>query len=166
VKNLHLLIYSRNYILAESVKRVLEETGRYRIRIEKKQIENYLEERTGLHTFVVTEEREHPHWKVSPVKNLFFFGEFTLDVNIRKLHWKEQHHFHLSHKETKILMELIENSGRVVTRDFLLFNYWGEVSYYKSRSLDVLISKLRKCLSLDPSVGIVNHRSEGLQIIY
>jgi DNA-binding response OmpR family regulator len=125
-----------------------------------------LEKRTGLRTLVVTEEKECHQWKVSPLKNLFFFGEFTLDVNIRKLHWKGERHFHLSYKETKILAELIENSGRIVTRNFLLLNYWGEVSYYKSRSLDVLISKLRKFLSLDPSVEIVNHRSEGLQIIH
>jgi hypothetical protein len=166
VKNLHLLIYSQNYTLAESVKKTLEETGRYRISIEKKQVENYAtKDKNDLHALVFPKEREY-HPKVSPVKNLVFFGEFMLDISYRKLHWKKQHLFRLSYREVSILAELVENANHIVTRNFLLYNYWGEISYYKSRCLDVLISKLRKYLSLDPSIEIVNYRSEGLQIVY
>ncbi|MDR2057058.1 MAG: winged helix-turn-helix domain-containing protein [Dysgonamonadaceae bacterium] len=166
MKNLHLLIYSKNYTLAENIKKILEETGRYRIRVEKKLVENYAVHWDDSHTFIITGEKERRHKKISPVKNQVFFGEFVLDVNFRTLQWKNQKLFHLSCKETKILAELIENANHIVTRNFLLYHYWGEISYYKSRSLDVLISKLRKYLSLDPSISIVNYRSEGLRLIY
>jgi DNA-binding response OmpR family regulator len=166
VKNLHLLIYSRNYTLAESVKKMLEETGRYRIHVEKRQIEYCTAMAdSNLLPFAPSEEKEYQQ-KVSPIKKLMFFGEFMLDINCRTLYWEKQHLFHLSYREAKILAELLENTGHIVTRKFLLYNYWGEVSYYKSRSLDVLISKLRKYLRLDPSIEIVNYRSEGLQIVY
>jgi DNA-binding response OmpR family regulator len=143
----------------------MEETKEYRIDIEKRQIDAGNESDLRL-SLVVAERKEHYYRKTSPIKNPIFFGEFTLDVNLRRLYWKKEDPLHLSYREVKILEELIENKGHIVSRDFLLRIYWGEISYYKSRSLDVLISRLRKYLRTDPSVEIVNYRSEGLQIIY
>jgi hypothetical protein len=165
MKNLHLLIHSKNSTLAEDIKSTLEATGRYQIQIEKEVTENCATEGNDLDIFIIGETAVPPLQKVSPLKKNVCLGEYTLDVNLRKLQWKDQH-FHLSYREAKILSELIENHGRTVSRHFLLQNYWGEASFYKSRSLDVLISKLRKYLKLDPSIEIVNFRSEGLQIIY
>ncbi|MDR2085907.1 MAG: winged helix-turn-helix domain-containing protein [Dysgonamonadaceae bacterium] len=166
MKNLFLLIDQKNYTLAENIKKFLEELGHYQVQIETKLVENHSAEQDNSDSFICIEEKEPSFRKISPIKEPIFLGEYILDMNRRTLQWKDQQFFHLSHKETKILEELIENTGRIVTRNFLLYNYWGEVSYYKSRSLDVLISRLRKYLSLDPSVEIVNYRSEGLQIIY
>jgi DNA-binding response OmpR family regulator len=165
MKNLHLLLYSQNYILAENIKKILEETGKFQIHVEKKLVENYAVDWNDPSTFMVTENKKNYHRKTSPVNHLMVFGDFTLDVNFRTLQWKEQKVFHLSYKEVKILRDLIENTNHIVKRNFLLYNYWGEISYCKSRSLDVLISKLRKCLRLDPSVAIVNYRNEGLRLI-
>jgi DNA-binding response OmpR family regulator len=166
MKNLYLLIDPKDYTLAENIKKILEESGHYQVQIETKLIENHSAEQDNLDSFIFIEEKEPCFRKVSPVKEQVFLGEYILDMNHRVLQWKNQQFFHLSHRETKILEELIVNTGRIVTRNFLLYNYWGEVSYYKSRSLDVLISKLRKYLIFDPSVEIVNYRGEGLQIIY
>jgi DNA-binding response OmpR family regulator len=166
MKNLQLLVYSQNQVLAENIKRILEDTGRYKIRIEKRLVENYAVRWDDGQTFMITENQETYHRKTVPVKNLMAFGNFILDTNFRTLQWKDKEPFHLSCKECKILGDLIENAGNIVNRNFLLYNYWGEISYYKSRCLDVLICKLRKCLSLDPSIAIVNYRSEGLRLTY
>lgn len=52
----------------------------------------------------------------------------------------------LSYKEYAILNELIEAGGKVVTRETLFTNVWGEY-YGESRTLDVHIRNLRSKLS-------------------
>jgi DNA-binding response OmpR family regulator len=165
MRNLHLLVYSQNYNLAENIKEILEKTGKYSIRIEKRLIENYAVDWDDSQTLMVTKTKNPCHKKTLSAKNRILFNDFVLDVNLRTLQWKDRESFHLTYKETKILRDLIENENKIVKRNFLLYNYWGEISCYKSRSLDVLISRLRKYLRLNPSIAIINYRNEGLRLI-
>jgi DNA-binding response OmpR family regulator len=52
--------------------------------------------------------------------------------------------------ETKILFFLINNQGRVYTRDQLLDHVWGDDVFVTPRSVDVHISRLRKLIEKDP----------------
>lgn len=72
----------------------------------------------------------------------------------------------LSDKETKALRILASNQNQVVGRDMLMKEIWEEEGVVViTRNVDVLISKLRKRLSADPSIKIVNVHGKGYKMI-
>ncbi|MHB1710408.1 MAG: winged helix-turn-helix domain-containing protein [Acidimicrobiales bacterium] len=58
---------------------------------------------------------------------------------------------HLRRKEFELLSLLIENSGRVLTRDVLIDRIWGSDYYGDTKTLDVHIKRLRTHVEEDPS---------------
>lgn len=72
----------------------------------------------------------------------------------------------LTTREAEILHLLILNKNRVLSRNELLVNLWGNNDYFSGRSLDVFITKLRRYLKPDPSVSILNIRGQGYKLIY
>ncbi|MBE0676458.1 MAG: response regulator transcription factor [Bacteroidales bacterium] len=64
-------------------------------------------------------------------------------------------------KESRILQILAERKNKIVTRDEIMVNVWGESDYYTGRSLDVFISKLRSYLRNDSSLKIVTIPTVG-----
>ena len=64
----------------------------------------------------------------------------------------------LSHTEAKILDELMQRSGQVVSRDRLLEKIWDEQAYVDDNTLNVYITRVRKKLA---ALGI----DDGLQTI-
>jgi len=72
----------------------------------------------------------------------------------------------LSVKEVKALRLLASNQNQVVGRDLLMKEIWEDDGVFViTRNVDVLISKLRKRLSADPSVKIVNVHGKGYKMI-
>jgi len=72
----------------------------------------------------------------------------------------------LSAKEVKALRLLASNQNLVVGRDLLMKEIWEDDGLFViTRNVDVLISKLRKKLSADPSVKIVNVHGKGYKMI-
>ncbi len=57
--------------------------------------------------------------------------------------------------EYKLLMELMKNAGRVISRDQLLDRVWGITSDIESRTVDVHIGRLRKALSLASDQSLI-----------
>lgn len=62
----------------------------------------------------------------------------------------------ITEKESEILRYLSDRRNRVVRREELLRDLWGENDYFLGRSLDVFITKIRKYLKDDPAVSIEN----------
>jgi len=87
---------------------------------------------------------------------------FDYDRQILKLGEKEQK---LTTKETDLLLLLCENRYDVLNRNYALNRIWGDDNYYNSRSMDVYIAKLRKYLSLDPEVELVNVHGKGFKLL-
>lgn len=56
----------------------------------------------------------------------------------------------LTLKQYELLKLLAENAGKVLERDFLLDNVWGE-NYGETRTLDIHVGELRKVLSFSDS---------------
>lgn len=56
----------------------------------------------------------------------------------------------LTLKQYELLKLLAENAGKVLERDFLLDNVWGE-NYGETRTLDIHVGELRKVLSSSDS---------------
>lgn len=72
----------------------------------------------------------------------------------------------LSVKEAKALRLLASNLSEVVGRDQLMKEIWEDDGVVViTRNVDVLMSKLRKRLSADPSVKIVNVHGKGYKLI-
>lgn len=87
---------------------------------------------------------------------------FDYDKQVLKLGHEEQR---LTTKEANLLLMFCENRYDVLDRNYALNKVWGDDNYYNSRSMDVYIAKLRKYLSLDPEVELVNVHGKGFKLL-
>ena len=62
----------------------------------------------------------------------------------------------LTRREAELLEYLLLRSDKVLTREEILTQLWGENDYFLGRSLDVFISRLRKLLAASHVVSINN----------
>lgn len=92
-------------------------------------------------------------------------GAYDFDPVRQLLQHPEQPPRQLTHRESAILHELIQHKNRLMERNPVLKALWGDDSYFNARSMDVFISKLRKYLSADPRLQIVNVRGQGYKLI-
>ena len=91
------------------------------------------------------------------------FGTFTFDYPNRVL-CTENDQVNLTKKEADVLRMLAANVNNVVKREKVLTDVWGENDYFMGRSMDVYIARLRKKLSEDKSVSIVNVHRMGFKL--
>lgn len=96
--------------------------------------------------------------------SLFKIGKFLFDATKQTLINGEDVR-KLTTKETELLKYLCINKNDVLDRNFALKTIWIEESYFNARSMDVYITKLRKYLSDDPSIEIINVRGKGFKLI-
>ena len=67
----------------------------------------------------------------------------------------------LSARQTDILVLLSRSVGILVTRDEILNQVWGDISYSNSMSLNVQITYLRHILAPDNTINIVSVKKKG-----
>ncbi len=96
-------------------------------------------------------------------KEVFSLGSYTFDAGnmLLKNRTKE---ITLTRKETALLRTLAKNSNKLVARDFILREVWGNDDYFLGRSMDVFIAKLRKYLKDDPALSITNVHGAGFKL--
>ena len=70
----------------------------------------------------------------------------------------------LTQMEGGLLKLLIQNQNELVKREDILEEVWGENDYFKGRSLDVFITRLRKYIKEDTSLEIKNHHGVGFSL--
>ncbi|MBE0655480.1 MAG: winged helix-turn-helix transcriptional regulator, partial [Bacteroidales bacterium] len=68
---------------------------------------------------------------------------------------------HISPREAFLLKYLMANKNKVLKREDILKELWGKDDYYMGRSMDVFISRVRKHISSDKGVSIINIRGTG-----
>lgn len=71
----------------------------------------------------------------------------------------------LSSKEAELLKLLYSSRNHVIERKTILLKLWNDDHIFNSRSLDVYITKLRKNLSKDPHLQIINYRGIGYKFV-
>ena len=91
------------------------------------------------------------------------FGIFTFDYPNRML-CSDKNQVNLTKKEADVLRMLAANVNNVVKREKVLTDVWGENDYFMGRSMDVYIARLRKKLSEDRNVSIVNVHRTGFKL--
>ncbi len=96
-------------------------------------------------------------------QNEFKIGKYKFNYSERSLEIKGKTE-ELTTKEADLLKLLCINSNDIVDRNFALRTVWQNDSYFSARSMDVYISKLRKYLSEDPKVEILNIHGRGFKL--
>jgi DNA-binding response OmpR family regulator len=70
----------------------------------------------------------------------------------------------LTTREAMVLKLLCDHAEITVKREDILNTVWGNDDYFTGRSMDVFISKLRKYLSVDKSIEIINYHGVGFRL--
>ena len=91
-------------------------------------------------------------------------GGFTFDVTKQLLTFQGQSQ-KLTTKESELLELLCRNRNQVLERNFALKSIWIDDNYFNARSMDVYITKLRKYLSKDGKVEILNIHGKGYKLL-
>ena len=67
----------------------------------------------------------------------------------------------LTLKEAQLLRYFIINKNKILAREDILTEIWGEDDYFLGRSMDVFISRIRKYVSEDKNIDIRTVRGTG-----
>ena len=92
-------------------------------------------------------------------------GNYVFDFPKQYLSYRNEERELLTHREAQLLYHLCTNQNEVLDRSLILNKLWGDDDFFSARSMDVFISKLRKKLSKDKDVQIVNVRGYGYKLI-
>jgi two-component system, OmpR family, response regulator len=87
-------------------------------------------------------------------------GKLIFEPDNQLLRWEDGSKI-LTEKESSILNILVEQKGKLVSRNFILKEVWGKTDLFTARTMDVHLTKLRKHLSADPAVSIMNIHGKG-----
>jgi len=101
---------------------------------------------------------------VSPKEGPISIGSFIFDPLKQILSHKGKS-IKLTTKESELLDLLYRNHNEVLERNYALRTIWIDDNYFNARSMDVYISRLRKYLSKDPSLKILNVHGKGYKLI-
>ena len=100
----------------------------------------------------------------SEVQQEFELGKFKFNYATMELS-SDSKTVVLTNLENELLHRLILNKNSVLERPKVLIELWGDDTYFNARSMDVFITKLRKHLTEDPTISIVNIRGKGYKMI-
>jgi two-component system alkaline phosphatase synthesis response regulator PhoP len=90
----------------------------------------------------------------------FEFGEIEVDFEKAEVR-RNGHAVNLAGKELRLLRYLVENRGRVISRDELLRNVWEYACDVSSRTIDTHIAWLRQKLENNPQFPQYIHTIRG-----
>lgn len=94
----------------------------------------------------------------------FIIGDYIFDYEGQILNYKDSTQ-KLTHKEAELLKLLCLNLNQILDREMALKQIWGDDSFFTARSMDVYITKLRKYLSDDDRIEIMNIHGKGFKMI-
>lgn len=91
-------------------------------------------------------------------------GKYQLDETNLQILFENQK-IQLTQMEADLLKMLMNYRNQLVKREEILVAIWGENDYFKGRSLDVFISRLRKYIKEDATLEIRNHHGVGFTLV-
>jgi two-component system OmpR family response regulator len=101
---------------------------------------------------------------INKQSELYNIGSYTFDPLNQLLTIKEEK-IKLTTKESELLDLLYQKGNEMLERNYALKTIWIDDNYFNARSMDVYISRLRKYLSKDLSVKILNIHGKGYKLI-
>lgn len=97
--------------------------------------------------------------------SVYKLGKYSFDCNKQQLQFENDEPEKLTTKENDLLRLLCVNINKVLERNYALKQIWDDDNYFNARSMDVYITKLRKKLSNDPTIEILNIHGKGYKLI-
>lgn len=94
---------------------------------------------------------------------LMQIGTSTFHFSTQVLHIAGTAH-KLTSKESEVLLMLLTHRNTLLDRETALKRIWGSNDYFNRRSMDVIISRLRKHLSSDEHIRITNIHGKGYML--
>jgi DNA-binding response OmpR family regulator len=92
----------------------------------------------------------------------FEIGTYVFDSeNYTLSHEKVTHR--ITEKEAHLIQFLYSNKNKLVKREEILIEIWGNDDFFSGRSMDVFISRLRKYFAEDADISIPSVRGLGFQ---
>jgi len=95
----------------------------------------------------------------------FIISDFQFNSKLRFLSHEGYKDIKLSPKENQLLRLLVLYLNDLLPREVALNKIWRDDNYFTSRSMDVYIAKIRKYLSIDSKIEIVNIHGEGFRLV-
>ena len=95
--------------------------------------------------------------KIVQIENIRYDHENLLLVIAGKEH-------NLTYKEGQLLNYLLQHQNKILKRDDILLDVWGDSDYFLGRSLDVFISRLRKIFNCQHNISIENIHGVGFRL--
>ncbi|MBX6322641.1 MAG: phosphate regulon transcriptional regulator PhoB [Rhodospirillaceae bacterium] len=92
--------------------------------------------------------------KPSAGQEVLTYEDLTMDLASHRVR-RNGHDVHLGPTEFRLLRHLMENQGRVFSREQLLDVVWGQDVYVELRTVDVHIRRLRKALNAEGGVDLI-----------
>ena len=93
---------------------------------------------------------------VKPVDSTINIGDITLNKDLLTLTIANKKTVVITVREAELLEYLCRNPNKILKREYILLELWGQNDYFLGRSLDVFISRLRKLLGPSAFVSINN----------
>ena len=87
-------------------------------------------------------------------------GDVTVDLDQRRVHVRGEE-VQLRARSSSCWRLLVENAGRVLTRDVLIDRVWGTDYIGDTKTLDVHVKRLRARIEVDPSSPDAHHHRPG-----
>ncbi len=101
---------------------------------------------------------------ISSSEAAFTLGKYTFEPEHQRLIINKEE-IKLTKKERDLLKLLCLQQNKILSRELTLKTIWGNDDYFSGRSMDVFISKIRKHLSQDERIKIINIHGVGFKMI-
>ena len=126
---------------------------------------DYLKKPFSMEELIVRIENLLNRKKLQQQSEILHIGGYVFDFPKQTLIFNNEVKELLTHREAHLLFHLCKNQNQVLDRSLILKKLWGDDDFFNARSMDVFISKLRKKLSKDSKIQIVNVRGFGYKLI-
>lgn len=108
--------------------------------------------------------RLRPSNQLAALPAVVRLGQYEFDYPHQRL-CRAGHTQALTHREAQVLHHLYVQRNQVLERRAVLQALWGDDTFFNGRSLDVYITRLRRYLTADEQVQIVNVRGIGYKLM-
>lgn len=97
-------------------------------------------------------------------EKIYEIGDYVFNITSQVLKYEKEEYI-LSNFETKVLEKLVANLGHTVDSTDMMLSIWKNDYLSNRNSLHGYIHKLRRLLSNDQNINIINQRGFGYMLI-